>query len=450
MNGRGGIVLAAAGLAFCAAAPLAAQHPAERKTPEVLRLTLEEAMARARQHHFQVLLAEQRVEETRGTRERRLSALLPRAQADVTSNAQTRSLRALGISFPAVPGIVFPGEVVGPFATYDFRASFEQPVLDLRVWRRWKAGEKAEEATRLTLDDARALIARQTAALYLEAQAAESRVRDTTSRVSVAEALLRLAREQREAGVATGVDVLRAEVQLSTTRQRRLEAENASSRALLDLARAIGADLGTRIELAEPLEMLAPEVPEIRAALERALARRADYAALAAQREQLARERNAVRGRYLPRFTVNGNIGGIGRTLGEVRATGLIQGTLSMPIYDRDRSGEAAEFEARIAALDLQMADLRRGIEQEIRQSLLQLDSAAAEVRVAQQARGLAERELELARERFAAGVTTNLEITSAQDSLERAQENVLTALVRHADARYSLERALGRMGAAN
>lgn len=76
--------------------------------------------------------------------------------------------------------------------------------------------------------------------------------------------------------------------------------------------------------------------------------------------------------------------------------------------------------------------------------AILQLDSAAEEVRVAERGRNLAGRELELSRERFAAGVTTNIEIVSAQQSVARAQENYIVAVSRHSDAKMSLARAVG------
>jgi len=127
-----------------------------------------------------------------------------------------------------------------------------------------------------------------------------------------------------------------------------------------------------------------------------------------------------------------------------VQGTGTLQGTLSFTVFDRDRDGEQREIESRIQRLDYQMADLRLGLEEEIRTALLALESAAEEVRVAEQGQELASQELELARERFQAGVTNNLEVISAQASLERAQENRILAVTRYSDAKMALARALG------
>ena len=184
--------------------------------------------------------------------------------------------------------------------------------------------------------------------------------------------------------------------------------------------------------------------PEVTSALAGSLSSRADYLALLSQREALLTQQKANKARYLPRMSLSGNYGGIGRAIGQVRGTGTLAGTISMTVFDRDRSGEEQELESRLKRVDRQMDDLRLGIEEEIRTALLQLDSAAQEVGVAERGRDLAGRELDLARERFAAGVTTNIEIVSAQQSVARAQENYILAVSRHSDAKMALARALG------
>jgi outer membrane protein TolC len=402
------------------------------------RLTLKDAIERGLQHNLRVLLAGDQIREAEGTRERLRANLLPRSQGEFLGVVQTRSLQALGIEVPGIPA------VVGPFSTYDFRLSLDQPLLDLQSYYRWKAGGEREQATRHDYQNVRDLIVQQIASLYLNAQAAAARVEAAGSRVATAEALQKLAHDQRQVGVATGVDLLRAQVQLANERQRLLEARNAAQQSLLQLARAIAQSLGTSLELAEPLEFKPIDLPSIASALETALASRADYLSLQRQHQALAEERKATRARYLPRFRVASNYGAIGRSLGDLRATGAVQGTLSFTVFDRDRKGEELEVENRLKRLDHELADLRLGIEQEIREALLVLESAAQEVRVAREGRGLAERELELARERFQAGVTNNVEVVTAQDALSRAQENYILSLTRHADARMALARALG------
>ena len=419
---------------------LAAQEAvrAEGGAQPPLRLTLQQAIERGLANNLRVLAAGARIEEAGGSRERRWSALLPRARGDTTVSLQNRSLSAFGISFPGVP------EVVPLFSTYDFRVSAEQPVFDRQSYHNFKASEKQEQVARNDYQDIRDLLVRQIAAVYLNAQAAAARAEAAESRVATAETLLRLATERRAAGVATGVDVLRADVQLANEQQRRLELRNAAAQALLVLARQIGMSPGTPLELADPLRFDAVAPPEVAPALANSFASRADYLALASQREALVTQQKANKARYLPRMSLRGDYGGIGRAVGQVKGTGTLAAGISVTVFDRDRAGEEQELDSRVKRLDHQMADLRLGIEQEVREALLQMESAAQEVGVAERGRGLAGRELELARERFAAGVTTNIEIVTAQQSVARAQENYILAVSRHTDAKMALARALG------
>ncbi len=419
-------------ITMLAAVPCAAQD----QPP--YRLTLKDAIERGLRANLSVLLAGTRVTEAAGTRERRLANLFPHAHIETPLTLQKRSLAAQGISFPGAPA------VVGPFSTYDFRLYADQALVDLQSYHNWKASERQERATRNDLQDARNLIIRQIAGLYLSAESAAAQVVAAESRVSTSEVLWKLARDQHDAGIATGIDVVRAQVQRATERQGLVEARNSAQQALLVLARSIGMSPGTPLELAETLQYGPAEPPPVEAALNGALAGRADHLSLLAQRESLVEQEKASRARYAPRLGVSGNYGGIGRTLADTRGTGQIQGSVTLTLYDRDREGERQEISSRLERVDRQIADLRLGIEQDIRQALLDLGSAAEEVKVAKEALDLAEQELTLARDRFKDGLTNNIEVVNAQDSLARAQQNSIIALTRHADAKAALARALG------
>jgi outer membrane protein TolC len=426
------ILLGAAVLAACTGMARAQQQ----QTP--LRLTLHDAVERGLRANVGVLLAKAGVQQADGARIRSRSALLPKVNGDIPVALQSRNLHTFGLSFPGVP------EVVGPYSTYDFRVFYSQSVINLQSYHNWKASENQEQAARLDYQDTRDSIVRQVAAFYLNAESAAARTRAAESRVRTAEALYDLARKQHDAGVATGVDVLRSQVSLANERQTLVEDRNASRQALLLLARSIGLDPGTPIELAEVLTFRPLAPPAIGPAVSDALSTRADYLSLAQQRESLVEQQKANHSRYLPSLSIDGDYGGIGRTLGQVRQTMLLAGTLHITLFNQDRGGEREQVDGRIAGVDAQIADLRRGVEQEIRAALLNLETASEAVDVARQGETLAQRELKLARDRFQSGVTDNIEVITAQDALARAQENYISALTQHEDAKISLARALG------
>jgi outer membrane protein TolC len=240
------------------------------------------------------------------------------------------------------------------------------------------------------------------------------------------------------------VDVLRAEVQLANDKQALLAAANQSKQSLLSLARNIGLSPATPLELAEALEFQSLPQPEIETLVSAALVTRADYLSLARQRGELVEQQRANTARNYPKLSINGDYGGIGRSIGGVVGTGMIQGQIDVTLFDRDRNGEAQQLASRLKRIDDQIADLRRGIEEDIREALLNLSSAADQVAVARDGQNLAEGELQMAQDRFQSGTANNVEVITAQDELARAQENYILAVSSHVDAKLALARAQG------
>ena len=427
--------------AFLFVAGLAASVTAAAQQPAPYRLTLQDAIQKALQANLSVLAAGTRVEEAEGTRMRRLSAaLLPRVNAQTYANYQNHDLQAQGLSFSGLP---IP-KMVGPLSNYDFRVYAQQNVVDLASYRGFKASERALDAGKMDYRDARDLIVRAIAALYLNAQSAEARVDAAQSRVTDSSTLYKLAKDKHDAGTATGVDVLRAQVQLDNDRQALLIADNQRKHSLLELARNLGMNPATPLELAEPLNYRVLNPLEVETLAPAALLARADYLSLDSQRAGLVEQQRASRARYYPKLSVNGNFGEIGRSIGSVQRTGLLQGQIDFTLFDRDRNGEAQELASRVKRIDDQIADLRRGIDEDIRDALLNLDSATEQVAVANEGQELARRELQLAQDRFQSGTANNVEVVTAQDELARAEENYILAVSSHADAKFALARALG------
>jgi outer membrane protein TolC len=409
---------------------------AQQVTPQ--QLTLKNAIGLALKKNLSVRLAGAQVEELEGTRERRLASLFPRVSGNSLANRESINLGALGISIPNFPS------VVGPFAHYDFRVSASQALIDRQAYHNWKASEKQAQASKLDYQDARDLVIRQAAGLYLDAQAAAAEVEAVESRVRTSQALEKLARDQHDQGLATAVDVVRAQVQLARDRQNLLVARDAYQTSLLVLAHFLGLSPGTPLELAEQLKFRHVEVPDPAQTLHAALEARSDYRALFLQRESLIEQQKAARARYLPTLSINGDYGAIGRTFGSLAGTGQIQGTLNITLFDRDRAGQQKETESRVKRLSEQIDDLGRGIEQELRKAVLDLESTENQVTVTQETLSLAERELTLAQDRFRNGVTDNIEVVTAQDMLASTQNDRIAALARHADAVMALVRSLG------
>ena len=104
------------------------------------------------------------------------------------------------------------------------------------------------------------------------------------------------------------------------------------------------------------------------------------------------------------------------------------------------RIESASELRRRQAELQ----DLRGRVEYDVRAALLDVRAAGQQLEAAQSNVTLAGQELEQARDRFAAGVAGNIEVTQAQESVAIASESYIDALYAHNLAKASLARAVG------
>ena len=416
------------------------ESPAAAQQTTSQRLTLKQAIDLALKQNLSVRVAGTEVDELEGTRERRLASLLPHVSGDLLANRQNVNLAALG--FTSIPSIPIPA-VIKAFDHYDSRIFASQALIDRQAYHNWKAGEKQVQASKLSYQDMRDVVVRETAGLYLEAQAGSAEVEAAESRVSTSQALEKLAHDQHDQGLATAVDMVRAQVQLARDRQNLLVARDTYQTSLLTLARFLGLSPGTPLELAEQLQFRRIPAPGIEQALHTALESRADYRSLLSQRESLLEQQKASHARYWPKLAINGDYGALG-TVHNMAGTGEIQGTVTVTLFDLDRNGERKELDSRVQRLSRQIDDLSRGIEEDLRKALLDLDSTESQVSVTEAAFHLAERELTLAQDRFRNGVTDNIEVVTAQDALASAQDDRILALARHADAGMALARSLG------
>lgn len=155
--------------------------------------------------------------------------------------------------------------------------------------------------------------------------------------------------------------------------------------------------------------------------------------------------RKAAAAEALPSLLLTGDYGFIGPNLGTSHQTFSATAGIKFPIFQGGKvRGDVLVADAVRQQRQAETDDLRGRIEYEVRTSFLDVQAAAQEVEVAQQAVKLADEALTQSRDRFAAGVTGNLEVVQAQQALATAHENIITALNAHNIAKLLLARALG------
>ncbi|MEO8660831.1 MAG: TolC family protein [Bryobacteraceae bacterium] len=438
----------AAALVVLAAVTLQAQSGFEGSVAEgtagpEIALTMQDAIQRGLKANLGLLLTDQQLAASRGARTVALSRLLPDINAGIHETSEQVNLAAFGFSsFPGIPA------VVGPFNVLDVRASLSQAILNLRALDAARASSQNMRAAELQYKDARDSVVLLVTAFYLQAQAAESRIDTAQAQVTAAEALFRQAQEFKSAGTVPAIDVLRAQVELQAQRHRLIANQNDFEKQKLKLGRAIGLPDGQTIRMADKMPYSPEPAPAIDDALKAAYQSRMDYQSLEARVRAAEFNRKGTAAQRYPTVNFNGDYGAIGQSPVSNHGTYTAVFSLNVPVFDSGRiRGEVEQADAALRQQKMQLDDLRGRIGYELRSALLDLQAAHDQVEAAASAVSLSKQQVEQARDRFAAGVTNNLEVVQAQEALAGANENHTSSLYAYNIARASLARAMGGMG---
>ena len=411
----------------------------------VMRLTLPDAVAvaLAPEGSARIRLAEELVRQAQARADESRSALLPNISASVSDQSVTRNLESYGLGLN-LPGLVFP-KLVGPFTVFDARATASQSILNLGAIRRFQASQTGVRAAETERDSAQDLVRAEVARAYLEALRAEAVVEAAQSDVDLAEAMLKLASDQKAAGTGTGIEVTRASVQLAAEKQRLLVSRNERASAHLQLLRTMHLSLATRLELAEKLSFVPAEPLTVAQALQVALVERADWQAQQKRAEAARLQLSAARYDRVPAVSLFADYGSIGSFDGKMLPTRAYGIAVQVPVFDGGRvDARRAQSASQQRQEEIRTEDLRAQIELEIRLALDALESAAAQLKTAEEGLVLARNEVAQAERRYRAGASAGLEVTDAQTRLERARENRISALFGCNIARINLAAATG------
>jgi outer membrane protein TolC len=116
-----------------------------------------------------------------------------------------------------------------------------------------------------------------------------------------------------------------------------------------------------------------------------------------------------------------------------------------MPIFEGGRiRGDVLQADAVLQQQRSRANDLRLQVEFEVRTAFLDLSSTADQVRVTASSVDLARQALTQSQDRFASGVTDNLEVVQAQEAFANANESYIASLYAYNISKLSLARALG------
>lgn len=414
--------------------------PAGKASPTAVPLSLEEAVARGLRQNLGGLLSSDAVSGAQGERWQTLSALLPNLTTATSFGVRQNDLKAIiGIDVPGHP------PVIGPFGVFDTRAYLDQSVFNWQSIERARSSAAQVKSAQYSYKNARELIVVVVVSNYLLVIADQSQVESALAQRDTAKVLFDQTTDQKKAGLAAAVDVLRSDVELQAREQRLIVARNNLAKQKRVLARAVGLPAGQTFDIITEVAYQPLTTSSLDDALQQAYSSRADYKSVAEQVRSAELQKRAASAERYPTLSAVVDYGSIGTNTASNHGTVDAAAELRLPIFQGGRvHGDNLVADSLLARARQRLEDLRASIDQGVRDVFLDLQDTAQEVSVENNAVRLATQTLEQSRDRFASGVTDNIEVVQAQESLADANDAYIATLYRYNIAKISMARAVG------
>jgi outer membrane protein TolC len=411
----------------------------DKLVPGVLPLSLDDAIQRGLRHNLGLILSSQNQLSARATQLGQLQSLLPTVTASIKESDQETDLQAEGLRISGFPAII------GPYGNTDIRGSLNWTLLSISSLQNYLASKHNFQSARLSVDDARDEVVLSVGNAYLTVIADTGRIEAAKAQVNTSKVSLDQAVANHQAGTSPLLDELRARVDYQTQEQTLIQAQASFDKDKIALARVIGLSLEQQFELSDqaPYAQLDGLDPDV--AVAQAIATRKDLKAFDEQVQGAEKARKAATAERYPTVSFSGDYGDIGANVHHSHGTGDATGTLDIPILEEGKiRGDALTAQTQLDQKRAQLSNLRGQIAADVRSSILDIQAAQKQVQVAQSNVQLASEELSEAQQRFAAGVSDNLSVSQAQQSVAQANDQYISSLYQHNVAKLTLARALG------
>lgn len=398
-------------------------------------VTLEQALGSVERVNLAVLLSRETAAQALETVAQQRGTLLP------ILNGSIQQRRTQNVSIGTV--VTSSGR---PTSRFDALVTGSVGVFDAELWSVFKSARLGANVAQANYQAVVQSVSADVAENYFAHLRNQRRLAVLDANITRARALLELARNQLNAGVATQIDVTRADAQLAQAEQARLQQLTAVVASELFLKRLLDIHPATELRLENFQVRRTQQELFVFSDQKTAFEKRADYLAAQKALEQAKVNVRTATLQRLPSLGLSGNYGLASPKFDDndkQEQWGLTIG-LGMPLFDMrigpDRrialSRQRAQ-EARVHALELQISS-------EMRLAAQDATSRNAQVVVAEKGLSLAREELRLAQQRYQQGVADNREVVEAQNRLAIAEDNLVEAEFQLNLSRVELARVKG------
>jgi outer membrane protein len=417
----------------------AQQSPASPPAP--LQLTLKQAVQLALKQNPQRVIAQLLLSESDRNSQIARSALLPQAKVAASGSINQYNVQ----SIERAP----KREELGVFQIIEAGPAFSQTLLDFQRIRAYQIGREGAHQARADEQTTREIVVNAVVDQYLLILRALA-TRDAASvRVKLAQRLYEQAGELQKTGIGLNIDTVRANVELQNERQGLIDADTLTHTTKYGLASLLDLPRDQDLDVADHLDFYDLPALDKQALLDRALTSRPEIRSLNSQQRIAKLTTDAAGEQRLPTLDFSGFWFYQGSRFNNGIPAYTYALSLEFPIFT---GGRIRAEEARAKLEQQHVAETRRQLEaqivDEVKSALDELTAARNSVDVANLGLQLAQEEVAQAQRRFAAGVTTNVEVITAQDALARASDNQIGALYQFNLSRASLARATGEIEA--
>lgn len=410
-------------------------------------LTLIQAIEKGLRANLGLLTNLEAGRESAAQRLRALSLLLPRVTGQVSAVEQQLNLAALGfnVQLPKSAGFSIP-TIVPPYSYESAQVNASITLFDYSAISGYKAVKQTVKAAGLDVKNARDLVVLGVGYGYLQIISDGARISATQAEIDADNAVYTNAVRRHDAGTAIGIDVLRSQVQLKQRQQTLIAVKNQFEKDKIALGRVIGLPLGQDFTVFDPALALPSDSIQLKDALAKAYDNRSDYLAAKARVAAAEFTLRANKAQRYPTAGVTGFYGDEGlRLFTNSHGVFNVTGSVQFNIFDGGRiRADVLQSDAELRNRRNEMENTKGQIDSDVRNALLDLTSAAAQLDVARTNVDLSGQTLKQAQDRFAAGVTNTVEVVQAQQAVADANENLISAQYQDNVAKVSLVRALG------
>jgi outer membrane protein TolC len=329
----------------------------------------------------------------------------------------------------------------------DARISVTQELLNIENMKENKASSSREESSRFLVNNARELVTLTVVSAYLDALRAKASRDSLVEQTQLARDLYQLTRDRVNQGVSAELDANRAMQQVNFLEQQRLEFEQSYVDAKLNLAAILQARVTSDFEVSDAAaygDMITP-VSDRNAAVQSAVALRADYRAASASVRAAELKLESIKSQRLPTFHIMADDGQSGSTPVHNINTYRVLGALQVPIFTGGRiEGQSVEAEAALREARASLDETRSLVERDVLSAISGVEWALRQVEISTGNITLSRQEVDLSRSRFTQGISDNTELVNAQTRLSQAEDARIRARYALGVARANLTRATG------